>query len=147
MAAAAREDLLLFVDTELGPGLPPLAANEMLFFSRAAAAFAPPVAIVGTHRRAAAPGSSGSGSGSGPPAWHLSPETISCANLVLDLAERAGRQVTIIDVDHRADDDTLTKIWVRAGDRMPVLVRPDGARLVGPEYFTPARVRRFVLGR
>lgn len=147
MAAPARETVLLFVDTEPGPALPSLASNQLSFFGRAGGAFTPPILFVGTHPPAPARGTAGPGPDPAPPAWHLSPETISCANLVIDLAEKAGKQVTIIDVDHPAGGEVLMSRWVRAGDRMPVLVRRDGTRLVGPEYFTPGRVERFVGGR
>jgi hypothetical protein len=134
----------MFIGGEPGPGLPSLHSKELSFFGRAAGAFTPPILMMGMHDR---PGPPGSGSTRDPNAWHFSPETIDCANLVLDLAERVGKKVTLIDVDHAGADEPLAARWVRPSDVLPILVRPDGARLAGPEYFTPGRVRRFLEGR
>jgi len=144
VALRSETPLILFVGGEPGPGLPSLHSNQYSFFARGAGGFAPPVLMMGLHEPASPPGTPRA---SDPDAWHLSPETIDCANLVIDLAERAHTPVTVIDVHRAGTDDELVRRWVNPTDLLPVLVRPDGARLAGPEYFTPGRVRKFIAGR
>jgi hypothetical protein len=144
VALPSEERLVLFIGGEPGPALPSLHSNQLSFFARAAGAYSPPILMMGTHEPAPP---QGSGAAADPNAWHFSPETIDCANLVIDLAQRAEKQLTIVDVDHSGADEGLVGRWVRPTDLLPVLVRPDGARLSGPEYFTPARVRQFIAGR
>src|SRR5208282_3026276 len=80
-------------------------------------------------------------------AWHLPAQQLICANMVLDAAEHAGRAVTIIDVDRPGDQQSLVERWFGPQDVIPILVRPDGNRIMGVENFSPERVRRFIQGR
>ncbi len=147
MAAPAPGTLLLFVASEPGPGPASLPSQKLFSFARASGAFLPPILFLGSYDRSPPPGTPASGDPDGPTGRHLSPETIDCANLVLVLAERAGQQVALVELDGSPGSGPLADRWVRPRDLLPVLVRPDGARLVGPEYFTPARVRQFLAGR
>jgi len=79
--------------------------------------------------------------------WHLPAQQLICANMVLDAAEHAGRAVTIIDVDRPGDEQPLVERWFGPRDVIPILVRPDGGRIMGAENFSPAKVRRFIQGR
>jgi len=79
--------------------------------------------------------------------WHLPPEQVDCINLVLQLARREGRDVTIVDVDRAEGRQDLIDRWVGADDSLPILVRPDGARLKGIEQFVPRKVRQFIRAR
>ena len=68
-----------------------------------------------------------------------------CVNLVREIAEQRGRSVTVVDVDRPAPDQRpLIERWVRTSDVLPLLVRPDGARLEGLENFEPGTVRKFI---
>ena len=81
----------------------------------------------------------------GHPEDDLSPQQAQCVRLVLDIASKSGRSVHLIDVSRQEvpQSDLESRL---GGDRFPILVRPDGARLSGEEAFTPGRVRRFVSG-
>jgi len=79
--------------------------------------------------------------------WHLPGQQLICVNMVLDEAERRGRSVTIVDVDRPGDQQSVVDRWFGPQDVVPILVRPDGVRLVGVENFSPEQVRHFVAGR
>ena len=81
----------------------------------------------------------------GPP-WHLPRPVIRYVNLVLESADRQGRTVTVVDVDRPEGRQDLVERWVGPADVMPILVRPDGARLSGIEQFTAPKVRKFLRG-
>lgn len=70
-----------------------------------------------------------------------------CMNTVLKIARSEGRNVTVVDVDRAAGRQPLVDQWVRAQDVLPLLVRPDGGRLEGPERFDVEAIRRFIDGR
>jgi len=55
--------------------------------------------------------------------------------------------VSIVDVNQPAGFQALVARWVGPNDVLPILVRPDGARLEGIEEFGPRRVRRFIRGK
>ena len=67
--------------------------------------------------------------------------------MVLSLAAKCGVTVRVIDVDRPGPEAELVGRWVSAEDPLPLLVRPDGARLEGDEAFQPARVAEFLQGR
>jgi hypothetical protein len=76
--------------------------------------------------------------------WHLPPEEIQCVKMVLLIAQKRGRSVTVVDVNRDEGHQVLIARWVGADDVLPLLVRPDGTRLEGLEDFTPSQVRRFI---
>jgi hypothetical protein len=76
----------------------------------------------------------------------LGPEDVTCVNLVLDEARRAGRTVTLINVEAPGDDGALVARWAGPDVLLPLLVRPDGSTLSGSENFVPRAVRRFLAG-
>lgn len=80
------------------------------------------------------------------PVWHLPPQQIQCANLVLDIAEPLGKTVALVDVNRPSGLDNLVRRWVGANGVVPLLVRRDGARLQGLDEFVPGTVRRFIVG-
>ena len=75
---------------------------------------------------------------------HLSLEESQCTRLVLEIAADEGRQVTVVDVNRADDHRDLVSRWVGPDELLPLLVRPDGARLAGAEQFVPKGVRRFI---
>jgi hypothetical protein len=72
------------------------------------------------------------------------PAQVYCANVVLEVAERLARQVTVVDVNRVVGNQALVDRWVGPDDLLPILVRPDGSRLVGVDMFSPRTVRRFL---
>ena len=73
----------------------------------------------------------------------LSGPEAQCLALVLDLARRNHRSVYVVDVNHQ--ERPASEIESELGDPpFPVLLGPDGARLVGTDSFTPRNVRRFL---
>jgi hypothetical protein len=69
-----------------------------------------------------------------------------CAQLVLDAIHGTARQLRFVDVNRAGTAQPLVDRFVTNNDVFPILVRADGARLVGDEAFTKARVRSFVAG-
>lgn len=66
--------------------------------------------------------------------------------MVLRIARKRGVAVNVVDVNHPGEAADLVRSYLRPDDVYPVLVRADGARLVGSEAFEPAAVDRFVSG-
>jgi len=67
-----------------------------------------------------------------------------CVLLVLDVAKGFGWSVHVVDVTRQpvAEGEVLESL---GGDvELPLLLRPDGARLEGDVQFTPHRVREFL---
>jgi hypothetical protein len=81
---------------------------------------------------------------SGAPERHLPPEAVRDVQVLLDEASASHRRVKMVDVNRPGEDRYLVERWVHADDVMPVLVRPDGARLRGAENFTPRKIRQFL---
>ena len=79
-------------------------------------------------------------------AWHVPRELIPSVNLVLDAAQRAGRRVTVVDVNRREGQQQLIDRWIGPKTTLPLLVRGDGACLEGSEKFLPKKIRQFVGG-
>jgi hypothetical protein len=103
--------------------------------------------ISGVRRQGSPPSGASALPSSDDSPWHLPPQQIQCVNLVLDLAKRAGRRVTLIDVNRPAGNQNLVDRWVGSNGLVPMLVRSDGARLQGLDDFVPATVRRFIAPR
>ena len=82
-----------------------------------------------------------------PRPWHLPPSQTACLDIVLDTAERQRDEVLVVDVDRPGEHRDLVERYVGSNDVLPLLLRPDGARLEGLENFTPARVRKFIATR
>jgi hypothetical protein len=76
----------------------------------------------------------------------LSLVTRQCLAMVLDYAKRFGWSVHIIDVTQQSVPESEIVASLGPDVTLPVLVRPDGARLQGDEEFTPGRIRRFLSG-
>lgn len=64
--------------------------------------------------------------------------------LVLDVARRNGLSVKVVNVNDPGDDRVLTQRHLGPDDALPVLIRPDGARLAGEESFVPSTLERFL---
>ncbi len=69
------------------------------------------------------------------------------ARMVLEIARQCGASVRVVDVDRSGDDRGLVERVVGPNDALPILTRPDGARLSGSDSMTPVRVSRFLQGR
>ncbi|HYB78343.1 MAG TPA: hypothetical protein VEG66_01095 [Thermoplasmata archaeon] len=78
--------------------------------------------------------------------WHLPREVVASVELVCDAASRAGKHVTLVDVNRPGMHQELVQRWVGGNDVFPLLVRPDGSRLEGIENFNPHHLRAFVTG-
>lgn len=78
--------------------------------------------------------------------WLVPVGQLRCVELLDEAAQRAGRQIRLIDVNRPGDADRpLVMEWVGpADDVLPILVRSDGARLVGQESFSPSALREFL---
>lgn len=66
--------------------------------------------------------------------------------MVLEIARKRGAAVTVVDVNRPGEAADLVRTYLQPDDVYPVLVRADGARLVGSDAFVPAAVERFVSG-
>ena len=71
-------------------------------------------------------------------------EQLRCIELLERVVRKTGQQVHIVDVNRPGEDRELVTRWVTADDVLPILVRSDGARLVGEESFTTAELHRFL---
>lgn len=69
---------------------------------------------------------------------------VAIGRMVLDLASECGVSIQVIDVDHSGPDVDLVQRFVAPDDDLPILVRPDGARLTGAESFVPVSLREFL---
>jgi len=61
-----------------------------------------------------------------------------------DAVKGSPRTVRVVDVNRPGNDRYLVEGLVGPQDVLPILVRPDGARLEGAESFSPAALRKFV---
>ncbi len=68
------------------------------------------------------------------------------ARMVLDIAQKCGASVRVVDVDRSGADLPLVQKWVATDDPLPILVRTDGARLVGSGSIVPLKVAEFLQG-
>ena len=133
MGARPRIDLLMFLAGEPGSGEEPgwryvgfLDGTIRQRAARRAARNPPPPGVTGQEP------------------WHFPPEMVKHVNLVLEVAQREGRTVTIVDVNRAGEHLDLVHRLVGPNNVVPILVRPDGARLEGTENFVPDVLRQFM---
>jgi hypothetical protein len=147
MAAAGGLDFLLFITGGGSADLDPLRDVETSIGPRLMGMVAPIQWVA----RPTGSGTKSTPTDGTPPAEglprHLPMPEGQCVEMVLEIARKEGRRVTVIDVDRAGERQPLVNRWVGENDVLPLLIRPDGARLEGLEEFLPARVRRFILGR
>jgi hypothetical protein len=143
MAAPAGTDLILFVAGEPDTRIDAKRDLQLSYSQRVSGMFVPTSWFTGTRTKFAAPQDPEDHQELVYP-WHLPREEILCVNLVLEVAEREGRNVTVVDVNRAAEHQDLVDRWVRVSDVLPLLVRPDGARLEGSENFVPRTIRHFM---
>lgn len=144
MVAAAGVDLVLFVAGEPDSGAPSPRDTTISMGSRVFGTIVPLSLVMKSGQRPSY--SPDSAEPPSPRAWRLPPQQIHCVNRVLHIARREGRTVTVVDVDRAAARQDLVDRWVGADDVLPLLVRPDGARLEGLENFGARSLRRFIHG-
>lgn len=160
MKDESPSELLLFVSGEPGPGeeLP----MHFTLTTRLASFIVPPILYLGTtplgallgnprpsdRRRTTEFESTTSRQSVADPedAWHIPRGTVPSVVLVLDVAKSKGWDLTIVNANASGQAQELAHRWLAPEDLLPVLVRPDGKRLVGLEMFTPGNVRRFLTG-
>lgn len=67
-----------------------------------------------------------------------------CVRLVTDMVAQRQEIIQIVDVTTSGAPASDIERAIGSGGSYPVLVRPDGAWLEGPEYFTPSRLKKFL---
>ncbi len=149
MTSAGEGDLLLFVAGEPDSGVGSLQNGKTNVFDRVIDAALPFGGHIPVSRSSSPPGAvpplgEADPSMTDDRPWHLPPQQLRCVDLVLQLARRQRKRVTVVDVNRAGAQQPLVDRWVGANDVLPLLVRPDGARLGGVEQFVPQRVRRFL---
>jgi hypothetical protein len=144
MASLTGLDFLLFVSGRPDPNADVLRDVETSFGSRLVGFFLP----VSWRRSSKPKPGAAAPAPTSPDALpaHLAPPEQQCVAMVLDLARREGRRVTVVNVEDPGAHRSRMERWVGANDVLPLLVRPDGGRLEGLEEFQPARVRQFLVG-
>jgi len=73
-------------------------------------------------------------------------DQVMCAQTVVDCARKNGRSLQLVDVNRPGEARELVQRYVTSQDVLPILVRADGARLVGAESFDVRTVRTFLAG-
>jgi hypothetical protein len=141
VASPAPVDLILFVSGEPGPAENLSRDVVTSIGARLVGSVIPSTWF--QRRGAAAQGPPRSPPPEGAEEWHVPRQEVSTVNLVVELAHDSGRAVTLVNVNGRGDQE-LTQRWVTVQDVLPMLVRPDGARLVGMEQFGPGSLREFL---
>ena len=66
--------------------------------------------------------------------------------MVLDIAKKHNLSVKVIDVNNPGADDGLVRRHVGSDGVLPLLVRPDGARLERGASFVPEIIDKFLVG-
>lgn len=146
MTVVAGTDLILFVAGEPDSGVGDLRASSSGLLSRWSGMLLPGGGRLGPGGGPSPAPEAGESPVSEPHPWHLPPQQTLCVNLVLEVAHELEREVTVVDVDQPEGRQDLVKRWVGPADVVPVLVRPDGARLSGLEKFTVPKLRKFIRG-
>jgi len=126
--------LLLFV-----AGDPDLAGRLALFprsFSRMAAFLVPPGLLIARGTSATPPDPTAP--------WLIPADQMMCVDRLAQAVQGTGQTIKVVDVNRPADDRPLVEQWVGPEDILPILVRPDGARMEGAESFSPAALREFL---
>jgi hypothetical protein len=67
-----------------------------------------------------------------------------CGRMVLEIAAKLGVVVSIVDVRRAGSQALLRQYQIDPDSDLPILVRPDSARLTGEEAFVPNAVERFL---
>lgn len=75
---------------------------------------------------------------------HLPAEQVYSLQLVMDAAKRLGLSVRVVDLAQNPDPSGVPAPLPTETETLPILVRGDGARLVGLENFNRSTVRRFL---
>jgi hypothetical protein len=150
MTSTDEGEILLFVAGEPDSGIGSLQEGKTNVFDRVIDAALPFGGHIPVSRSSNPPGDvpplgEAAASTTGDRPWHLPPEQLRCVDLVLSVARRERKEVTVVDVNRASAQQALVDRWVGPKDVLPLLVRPDGARLEGVEEFVPQRVRRFLL--
>lgn len=146
MALAGGLDLILFVAGEPDPGRPSVREATVGTSARLLGSIVSPRLATTASVPATASADDSPTIPSKEGLWHLPPEQIHCINTVTEVAEREGRNVTVVDVDRSDGREALVARWVGPDNVLPLLVRPDGARIEGVENFVPSRLRKFIRG-
>jgi hypothetical protein len=136
MASPAPGSVLLFLGSD--PALADRLAARPATLAWMARFFVPPSVVLA--RAARATGAPGDEPGPFPP------DQVLCAQRVLDRAKKLRRTVQLVDVNRPGEARALVQRFVAATDVLPILVRPDGARLIGTESFDPRSIREFLAG-
>jgi hypothetical protein len=149
MTSAVGGEILLFVAGEPDSGVGSLQKGKTNVFDRLIDTALPFGGHIPVSRSSTPPGDvpplgEGESSTTDDRPWHLPPQQLQCVDMVLSAARHERRQVTVVDVNRAGGQKGLVDRWVGANDVLPLLVRPDGARLEGIEEFVPQRVRRFL---
>jgi hypothetical protein len=82
----------------------------------------------------------------GQPELRIPADQVGCIRDVARIARAEGTTVRIVDVNRAELNQALVDRWVGPNDVLPVLVRADGAKLVGAEQFVPRKIQRFIRG-
>ncbi len=144
-APLSSPSLLLFIGSEPGPEMS-RRGPQWGFGRRVFGYIAPPMlaAPKTPPPRVPAPGDS-TIDPDGP--RHLPPPEVVCVDLVQEVAQATGWSVELVDVNNPGERAALVARYVSDNDVLPILVRPDGARLEGAEQFESRTVRRFLRRR
>ncbi|HEY1198813.1 MAG TPA: hypothetical protein VGG32_08845 [Thermoplasmata archaeon] len=154
MSSAGEDEIFLFVAGEPETGVDSLGKSMVKSkdgtFGRVVEAFFPFGARTPISLSAHPPGDIPPAMGEAQPPltdsrpWHLPPQQVQCAEMVLKIARREQRRVTVVDVNRASVHQDAVDRWVGPNDVLPLLVRPDGSRLEGIEEFAPQKIRRFI---
>ncbi|MGA7650046.1 MAG: hypothetical protein ACLP8V_07325 [Thermoplasmata archaeon] len=153
MSSAGEDDFLLFVAGEPDSGVDSLQKTKSTVVGRFVDAALPFGGRMPISRTSNPPGAIAPGLGEAPPSesvdrpWHLPRQQLRCVDMVLRIAGRERRRVTVVDTNRATAPQGLVDRWVGPNDVLPLLVGPDGARLEGIEEFVPQKVRQFIVGR
>jgi len=74
----------------------------------------------------------------------LSFDQVQCVRLVADMAAQRNERLQVVDVTGAGVSASEVERAIGTGGSYPILVRPDGSWLEGPEYFTPSRLKKFL---
>jgi hypothetical protein len=145
MAAVPKSDFLLFVSGEPDQGLSARSVPTS-FSLRLAGGVLPTYLFMNSPPNLTAQAEYGQPDLAEGRPWRLPADQIMCVNMVDEIAEHQLRGVALIDVDRPSGREALVRKWIGPNDVLPVLVRPDGARLQGFEEFNARKVRKFIAG-
>lgn len=134
MSAPPPGSLLLFV-----AGDPDLAERLTRFprqLNRMAAFMIPPGLLIGRGPRTPPPDPAAP--------WLIPADQMMCVDRLAEAVQGTGRTVKVVDVNRPGDDRPFVERWVGPQDVLPILIRPDGARMEGAESFSPGALRKFL---